>query len=145
MSRKMTKSGWTVCIAALAALAGMIFYIVTSTTGYLATAAVNPLPIICSAAAIALMLLLVFAEEKQTAILADLCVMGSTVLLIVSFALFCLSRVTLAADVYFIPVNYPASEATALHTSIAGAVLYLAAIIVMIVIAFAGDGKREAS
>lgn len=142
MSRKITKTGWTVGIAALTALVGMIFYIVTSTTGYLATAAVNPLPVICSLAAVVLMLVMVFAGQKLAGVLEDLCVMASTVLLIVSFALFCLSRVTLAADVYFIPVNYPASEETALHTSIVGAAFYLAAIIVMIVIAFVG--KREA-
>lgn len=143
MNRKITKTGWTVGIAALAALVGMIFYIVTSTTGYLETSAMNPLPVICSLAAVALMLAMVFAGQKLSGVPEDLCVMASTVLLIVSFSLFCLSRVTLAADVYFIPVNYPASEETALHTSIVGAAFYLAAIIVMIVVAFAGKQKTE--
>ena len=40
---------------------------------------------------------------------------------------------SLAADVYFIPVNYPQAEETALHLSIVGIVLYLASIIIMIV------------
>lgn len=45
-------------------------------------------------------------------------------------------RVSLAADVYFIPVNYPASEATALHISIVGAVCYLVGIVTLIVEGF---------
>ena len=56
--------------------------------------------------------------------------------LIGSFAVFVLARVSLAADVYFIPVNYPASEATALHISIVGAVCYLVGIVALIVEGF---------
>lgn len=51
--------------------------------------------------------------------------------------MFVMTRVTLAADVYFIPVNYPAAEADALHISIAGVACYLLADIVLIVEAFA--------
>lgn len=53
-----------------------------------------------------------------------------------------ISRVSLAADVYFIPVNYPASEASALHISIVGAALYIVADIVMIVTAFVKKKNR---
>lgn len=132
-----------VCVAALLALIGMIIYIVTSTTGYLASASVNKVPIICSIAAVILMAVLVFAERKLKAIPADLCVVLANVLLIVSFAKFCLSRVTLAADVYFIPVNYPQSEETTLNNSIVGVVFYLLAIIMMIVVAFAGKKNEK--
>ena len=60
----------------------------------------------------------------------------SIVLLLYSFYEFVIGRVSLAADVYFIPVNYPASEATALHISLAGIALYVIADIAVIVAAF---------
>lgn len=121
---------------AIAALAGLIVYLITSYTGYLAATAVNPLPVIATLLAVALLAVLVFAGQRLPAPAADLCMIASTVLLTAGFAIFALIRVSLAADVYFIPVNYPASEATALHISIVGVVLYLAAILAMIVTAF---------
>lgn len=49
---------------------------------------------------------------------------------------FAMGRVTLVADVYFIPVNYPQAEASALNLSIVGMALYLVAIAAMIITAF---------
>ena len=66
----------------------------------------------------------------------------SVALLCVSFGIFLLARVPLAADVYFIPVNYPAAEETALMISFVGLALYLIAIIALVVEAFAA--KRVA-
>ena len=81
--------------------------------------------------------------SKMTAVMGDILVMAASVLLLVSFYYFVLARVQLAADVYFIPVNYPASEATALHISVAGAVLYLLADIAVIVKAFSKKTVQE--
>ena len=61
---------------------------------------------------------------------------AAVALLLYSFYEFVLGRVSLAADVYFIPVNYPASEATALHISIVGIALYVVADVAMIAAAF---------
>lgn len=112
---------------------GFVFYLVTSFTGYLAQSAVNPIPMICSVLALALLCGCWFAGKSLSPLVRDLLTLAAGVLLIVSFALFALSRVSLAADVYFIPVNYPQAEETALYLSLVGIVLYLVSIIIMIV------------
>lgn len=123
-------------VAALAALVGVIIYIVTSTTGYLAASAMGAWPIICTIAAVVLAAVVIVMNQKMPTLLVDVLNEVILVLLLVSFYFFIMARVTLAADIYFIPVNYPASEATALHISIVGAVLYLIAIIAVIVNGF---------
>lgn len=119
--------------AAAAALAGFVFYLVTSFTGYLAQSTVNPIPVICSVAALVLLCACWFAGKSLSPLLRDLLTVAAGVLLIVNFVFFALSRVSLAADVYFIPVNYPKAEETALYLSLVGIALYLVSIITMIV------------
>lgn len=136
MKKAISKSNLILWGAAAAALVGMIIYIVTSVTGYLATSAMNPLPVICTVAAIIIAAVAAVQEEKIPSVPYDILLVGISVLLLISFYCFMLGRVSLAADVYFIPVNYPASEATALHISIVGAVFYLIADIIMIVTTF---------
>ncbi len=136
MKNAISKSNLILWGAAAAALVGMIIYIVTSVTGYLATSAMNPLPVICTVAAIIIAAVAAVQEEKIPSVPYDILLVGISVLLLISFYCFILGRVSLAADVYFIPVNYPASEATALHISIVGAVFYLIADIILIVTTF---------
>lgn len=136
MKKTISKSNLILWGAAAAALVGMIIYIVTSVTGYLATSAMNPLPVICTVAAIIIAAVAAVQEEKIPSVPYDILLVGISVLLLISFYCFILGRVSLAADVYFIPVNYPASEATALHISIVGAVFYLIADIILIVTTF---------
>lgn len=136
MKKAISKSNLILWGAAAAALVGMIIYIVTSVTGYLATSAMNPLPVICTVAAIIIAAVAAVQEKKIPSVPYDILLVGISVLLLISFYCFILGRVSLAADVYFIPVNYPASEATALHISIVGAVFYLIADIILIVITF---------
>lgn len=136
MSKQSEKSFKAVGLSALCALAGLIIYIVTSVTGYLSASPVNMIPVITTAAAVILMLAIVFAGKRLPGIAIDATMLFSVVLLLYSFYEFVVGRVSLAADVYFIPVNYPASEATALHISIAGIVLYVIADIAMIAAAF---------
>ena len=142
MKKVINKSNLLLWIAAIAALIGMIIYIVTSVTGYLADAAMNPMPVICTVIAIIIAIFAAVGEEKVNAVVYDILIVLINVMLLVSFYWFILGRVSLAADVYFIPVNYPASEASALHISIVGAALYLVADIVMIVTAFAKKKKK---
>ena len=142
MKKVINKSNLLLWIAAIAALIGMIIYIVTSVTGYLADAAMNPMPVICTVIAIIIAIFAAVGEEKVNAVVYDILIVLINVMLLVSFYWFILGRVSLAADVYFIPVNYPASEASALHISIVGAALYLVADIVMIVTAFAKKKKQ---
>ena len=136
MTKAISKFNLILWGAAAAALVGMIIYIVTSVTGYLATSAMNPLPVICTVAAIIIAAVAAVQEEKIPSVPYDILLVGISVLLLISFYYFILGRVSLAADVYFIPVNYPASEATALHISIVGAVFYLIADIILIVTTF---------
>ncbi len=141
MKKIINKSNLVFWIAAIAALIGMIIYIVTSVTGYLADAVMNPMPVICTVIAIIAAAFTAIGEEKVNAVVYDILIVLINVLLLVSFYWFISGRASLAADVYFIPVNYPASEANALHISIVGAALYLVADIVMIVTAFVKKKK----
>lgn len=136
MSKQNEKSFKIVGLAAIFALAGLIVYIVTSVTGYLAASSVDVVPIVTSATAIIIMLAICFAGQKISGSVVDLMMLFSVALLLYSFYEFVIGRVSLAADVYFIPVNYPASEATALHISLVGIVLYIIADIAVIAAAF---------
>lgn len=140
MKTNIWKKNGTTLLAAIAALAGMVIYIVTSVTGYLAASAANPWPIVCTIAAIVLFVAGILTTDKLSVVAHDVMTAGGFVLLLVSFYFFIMARVSLAADVYFIPVNYPASEATALHISVVGVVCYLVAAIILIARAFA---KKE--
>lgn len=132
MKIKITRSNIVTLVAMCTALVGMIIYIITSVTGYLAASGVNPWPIICTVVCAVLLSTAAFLNEKFTALSIDLMTAAGFVMLLVSFYLFVMSRVSLAADVYFIPVNYPEAEATALHISIVGAVFYLIALLALI-------------
>lgn len=129
----------TALVAAVAALVGLVIYLITSFTGYLANAAVNIWPIVCSVVAVALLAAVGLRGGSWGGFLRDVLVLLAGGLLIVSFALFVLGRVTLAADVYFIPVNYPAAEGTALYISMVGLAAYLVGIVAVIAAAFRKD------
>lgn len=131
-----TKLNPKMIVAAAAGVIGLAVYGYTSLTGYLAASATSTLPVALTLAALVCLALRQFAGDKMPAILSDVLLVAADVCLIGSFAVFVLARVSLAADVYFIPVNYPASEATALHISIVGAVCYLVGIVALIVEGF---------
>lgn len=131
-----TKLNPKMIVAAAAGVIGLAVYGYTSLTGYLAASATSTLPVALTLAALVCLALRQFAGDKMPAILSDVLLVAADVCLIGSFAVFVLARVSLAADVYFIPVNYPASEATALHISIVGAVCYLVGIVTLIVEGF---------
>lgn len=136
MKKQFEKAFGAVGLAAVLALIGMIIYIVTSVTGYLAASSMNIIPIVSTVIAIVIMLAVIVMNQKMSGLVIDIAMLISVGLILYSFYEFVLGRVSLAADVYFIPVNYPASEASALHISIAGIVLYVIAVIAMIAAAF---------
>lgn len=131
-----TKLNPKMIVAAAAGVIGLAVYGYTSLTGYLAASATSTLPVALTLAALVCLALRQFAGDKMPAVLSDVLLVAADICLIGSFAVFVLARVSLAADVYFIPVNYPASEATALHISIVGAVCYLVGIVALIVEGF---------
>lgn len=126
--------------AAAATLIGLMVYLVNSTTGYMAGQGLSALVIALSVVAI-----VALAGNRLPAVLNDVLLIGAEVLLLVSFAQFVLERVRLAADIYFIPVNYPASEQTSLHVALIGVACYLVAILLLVVKAFtAKDAQHTA-
>lgn len=135
MMKSLTKFGRMILVAMITSFIGMVFYIITSTTGYLAGSGLKILPIILTVIAILLAFVLI-KESKLHPLLIDLFIVVSTVLLIVSFAYFTHGRISLAADVYFIPVNYPKAEEFALNLSIVGLICYMISIVSMIIVAF---------
>ncbi len=133
-------------LAAVAAtLIGLVIYLVNSTTGYMAGQGLNALVIVLSVAAVVALAVRVFAGDRLPEVLDDVLLIGSEALLLVSFAQFVLERVRLAADIYFIPVNYPASEQTSLNVALIGVACYLVAILLLVVKAFTAEDVRRAA
>lgn len=134
---KQQKISVTGLVAVLAALVGLAFYLVTTLTGYLTGSTPSPLVLICSIAAV--LLLAVLASGRTTGGVRDLVILAAGFCLIAGMIFFALSRTSLAADIYFIPVNYPASEETAFQLSLVGIAGYLVAILADLVAAFSAD------
>ncbi len=133
-------------LAAVAAtLIGLVIYLVNSTTGYMAGQGLNALVIGLSVVSMVALAARVFAGDRLPEVLNDVLLVGSEVLLLVSFAQFVLERVRLAADIYFIPVNYPASEQTSLNVALIGVAYYLVAIVLLVVKAFTSKDVRRAA
>ena len=123
----------TSIFATVTALAALVIYLATSLTGYLAGSAMNIWPIVLTVAAIALL----FAADKMKAsAVKDIVIVLTGMALIGSLSFFAMNRVTLAADVWFIPVNHPEAEDTTLYWSLAGVVLYLISFVTVTVKAF---------
>lgn len=144
MANHTIKSNISELIALVGAVIGLAVYILTSTTGYMAGQGVNAMTIALSVIAIVVLIVKIALGGHVANVVNDVLLVGSEALLIVGFSLFALARVRLAADIYFIPVNYPASEQTALNISIIGVVCYLIAIIALIVKAFAAKDTDRA-
>ena len=139
MTNKTKDAAGLLWAAAITGLWGLAVYLYTSCTGYLASSSVSLAPALCAGAGAAALAAAALGRAKLPAVAVDLLTMAGTVLLIAGFAFFALLRVSLAADVYFIPVNYPAAEETALHISIVGLVLELVGIVCGIAAAFSKD------
>lgn len=75
-------------------------------------------------------------EKNKSGFIMDLANYVALVLILIGFYYFVVARVALVADVYFIPVNYPTSEATAVHISLIGVGLYVLVDDLMIIVGF---------
>lgn len=135
--KKQNVFGWITIVAAVFALIGMIVYIVTSTTGFMAGEEVNSLLIVFTLIAVLALIVAALMSDRLDDRVVGGILFVSVVLLAVSFCLFINARVQLFADVYFIPVNYPEGEGTALNISIVGYVFYVLALVGTIVAGFA--------
>jgi len=145
MSKRLTGSKVRTALAAVVAVGGLLIYIVSSTTGYLAGRELDPLVLVASIVALVALVVELTAGDRLSAVVRDVLVVGSTTALSVAMVIFLLARVPLAADVYFIPVNFPAAEEATLNLSLVGIGLYLVAVLVLIVEAFAAKRPRPTS
>lgn len=121
----------TSIFATVTALAALVIYLVTSLTGFMAG---NIWPVVLTVAAIVLL----FAADKmkKPSALKDIVIVLTGFALIGCISFFAMDRVKLAADVWFIPVNRPATEDVALYCSLAGVALYLISFVTVTVKAF---------
>ena len=123
----------TSIFATVTALAALVIYLVTSLTGYLSNTAMDIWPVVRTVVAIAL---LFAADKMKTSAVKDIVIVLTGLALIGCLSLYAMARVQLAADIWFIPVNYPEAEATALYWSVAGVALYLISFVTVTVKAF---------
>lgn len=142
MGTNVLRTGLREIVAAVAAAGGLAVYVITSTTGYLAGRPLNPLVVAVTLLAVAALVVDVALRDRLGAVVRDVLLVGSVAALSAGLAVFLLARVPLAADVYFIPVNYPAAEATTLHVSFVGLGLYLVAVVALVVESFATRRDR---
>ena len=131
-TQKQSKLAWfAVCAAAV----GLILYLISglifpskSILGWQVFAA--------GCCALLLLAVVAYAGDTLPKLLRDVCIVGGGLALIVTISFFVLHRVDPAADIWFIPVNYPAAEATSLYISCAGICALFLAFVAVVVKAF---------
>ena len=134
--KKQGKAAYFILAAVVFAIIGFIVYVVNSTTGYMAGKSVNGLIVVFTLAAIVgLAVTVVFANTLDNK-LVDLLLVLSGALAIAGLSLFIMDRVSIIADIYFLPVNYPESEATTMNSALVGFGLYLLTIVMTAAAAF---------
>lgn len=138
---KLGKDGTAIGVSAVLSLVGLIIYIVSATTGFLAGQDVNALPIVFSILAILIDAVIMVKGDSLGGLIKGVLMIAVAALLAVIFAQFILARLTVFADVWFIPVNYPAAEGTALTASMTGIIFYILSFVAVAVAGFIG--KKE--
>ena len=108
------------------ALIGLVIYLITSLTGYMVDTPFNAIPVVCTAVG---MVLIIACDAVKPGIVKDVLLVAGALALIGAVSLFAMDRVRLAADVWFIPVNRPASEDVCLYTSLVGVAMYIISIL----------------
>lgn len=124
----------TSIFATVTALAALVIYLLTSLTGFMAGKAMNTWPVVLTV--VAIVLLFAADKMKKPSALKDIVIVLTGFALIGCISFFAMDRVKLAADVWFIPVNRPATEDVALYCSLAGVALYLISFVTVTVKAF---------
>ena len=110
----------------IAALIGLVIYLITSLTGYMVDTPFNAIPVVCTAVG---MVLIVLCDGVKPGLGKDVLLVAGALCLSGAVSLFAMDRVRLAADVWFIPVNRPASEDVCLYTSLVGVAMYIISIL----------------
>ncbi|MCH4210684.1 MAG: sodium:proton antiporter [Bacilli bacterium] len=141
--KKQSTAGYLIDVTTVFALIGLIFYIVTSTTGFLAGSSMDAWPIVLSIFTIAIGVGVFFFGDSLKGWMIDIILPVMCVLLSATLCLFVIDRLSLFADVWFIPVNYPAAEGVLLNISIVGIAFYIASIILTVSAGFMDKLVKE--
>lgn len=128
---KRTVFSWILVASFILGWVAFIIYCVNATTGYLAGRSVGT--------AIVLLTLLALVCEGALIVIGDrfkpyrdLLFIAAGAFLIISICIYIYERVEMAADVWFIPVNYPESEETTLMMGIVGVAFYALTLLTLI-------------
>lgn len=113
-------------LAAILACAGLAVYLVNSMTGYYEGGSPDVLIVVFTAVAAALLVSLLETAGKSGDLAVSLALLLVTVLLSVCVAQFCLDRVAVAADQWFLPGMSTDEKGACLAVAIAGVSLYCA-------------------
>ena len=133
---------WILLLGLVLSVVGLVIYILNSTTGYLAGQDAGVTVIVLSVISLLSMLVLFFMGDKVKKF-RDTLFIVSGVFIVVSICLFAHARVSVAADVWFIPVNYPPAEGTTLTVAIVGIVFYVLSLICVLISAFGSNLSKE--
>ena len=131
-TKKQSKLAW---FAVCAALVGVALYIISSLIFPSKSLLTWPV-IACTCGAVLLLAVVAYAGETLPKFLRDVCIVGGGLCLIAAISFFVLNRVDPAADIWFIPVNYPDAEKTSLYISCVGIAFYCISFIFTTVKAF---------
>ncbi len=130
-TQKQSKLAW---VAVCATLVGLALYIISSLI--FPSKAILGWQVIAFSCCALLLAVVAYASKTVPGILRDVCIVGGGLALIAAISFFVLNRLEPGADVWFIPVNYPAQEATSLYVSCAGIACYFVAFVATVLKAF---------
>lgn len=143
MKSKPNAFSFILCASAVLALVGMIIYVISGTTGYLAGSELSApcivMPLILTLCAVVFFMKPdAFKSESAT----GLATFVLAVLMAFATVFAVVSRLDVIADMLN-PVNHPDSEVTAVTLSIVGIVLFFVSFILAVVTTMGGELKKS--
>ncbi len=124
MIKKQTVFGWLSVAAGVLALVALIVYSINSDTGYYASSSTNSLPIAFAVISIVLCIGAPIIADKMDSRIPNVFVLIAAVLMSAAACVYILERVSLFADMWFIPTDPPAAESAALAPTMVGIIFY---------------------
>lgn len=115
--------GYLLLGSACLTLVSFIWYCVNQTTGYAAGSSVNGWAVTCFILAFLVEVGCFLFAKKLPKWAHGVSLLVAGALLVVALVIWIMSAVPWAADVWFIPVNYPAAEGAALWNAIGGVII----------------------
>ncbi len=136
MIKKQTVFGWLSAAAGVLALVALIVYCVNSDTGYFANQTTDSLPIAFAVISIVLLIGAPIVADKMDSRIAPVFVLIAAVLMSTAACVYIWDRLSLFADMWFIPLDPPAKEAAALAPTMCGIIFYFVSAVVAVAACF---------